>query len=118
MFVTTLNFCPSVQINGSWIRRGGYISHKRRCSAVSGLVGRRFLEVRAIQNLASSAGYSGDDADLIPVFERRLLVLEEADVFLINIDVHEPAHFTVVIHQPLFDAGIAGLQLDDRLSDR
>ena len=62
-------------------------------------------------------GDGRDDADFVAVFERRFLVLEEADIFLIHIDIHEAAHATVLIQQPFLDAGIAGLQFVDGPAD-
>ena len=58
-----------------------------------------------------------DDADFVAVFERGLRALEETDVFLVHIDVHEPADFAFFVHEPLGDAGVAGLQFGDRLAN-
>ena len=58
-----------------------------------------------------------DDADFIAVFERRLAVFEEADVLLVDIDVHEAAHLAFFIHEAFLDAGEARLQFDERLAD-
>ena len=62
-------------------------------------------------NLTSGDG--GNDADFVAIFERRLLVLQKANVFLVHINIHEPAHFAFFIDQTFLDAGIAGLQFDD-----
>jgi hypothetical protein len=59
----------------------------------------------------------GDDADFVPVFERRFLVLKEADVFFIHIDVYKAADFAFFIHKTFLDAGKAGLQLSNGLAD-
>ena len=55
-----------------------------------------------------------DDADFVAVFEWGFRVLEEADVFLVHVDVHEAADFAFFVHEPLGDAGVAGLQFGDR----
>jgi hypothetical protein len=67
--------------------------------------------------LVLAAGDGGDDTDLVAVFERRLAVLEEADVLLVDIDVDEAAHLAFFIHEAFLDAGEARLQFDDRLAD-
>lgn len=58
-----------------------------------------------------------DDADLVAVFERRGAVLEEADVFLVHIDVHEAADFAFFVHETFGDAGEARLQFRDGVAD-
>lgn len=65
----------------------------------------------------SAAGNRRNDADFVAVFERRLLVFQEADVFLVHIDVHEAADFAIFIHETFLDAGVASLQFSDRFSD-
>src|SRR5262245_23376212 len=65
-----------------------------------------------------SAGDCWNDADLISVLELGLLILQEADVLLIDVDVNKAAHSATVIEQPLFEARIAGLKLGNRLVDR
>src|SRR3989338_1742113 len=51
----------------------------------------------------SPARDGGDDGDLIAVFERRVLALQEADVFLVEIDVHEPPDLALVVADPVFE---------------
>src|SRR6266404_7127091 len=65
----------------------------------------------------SSSRYRWNDANLIAIAKRGLLILEETDVFLIDINIHKPAHFAVVIDQSLLNPRIAGLQLNDGLAD-
>src|SRR5436309_2719700 len=74
---------------------------------------------RALRNGpgASAAGNRGDDADFVSIQERSLLVLQKADVFLIDVHVDETAHGAVFIQQPLLDARIARLQLRDGGAD-
>ena len=57
-----------------------------------------------------AAGNRRDDADFVAVFERRLAVFQEADVFLVHIDVDEPADFAFFVHEAFLDAGEARLQ--------
>src|ERR1035438_2328179 len=125
MLVVTLNLWPTSQMNGFLMSLGGYISHNRCCvGEVPFVAGIFFLgvainfgisDLRFKISLAARDG--GDDADFVAVFERRLAVLEEADVLLVDIDVHEAADFAFVVHQALGDAGEARLQFDDRLAD-
>ena len=63
-------------------------------------------------------GNRWNDADFVPLFQRRILVLQEANVFFVHIDIHEAANFAVFIHQPFLDSGIARLQFGDRFADR
>src|SRR5215472_13051885 len=77
---------------------------------------RSYSDIRPAK-LRSSARDRGNDADLIAFFKWRFLVLKEADVFLIHINIDESAHFSFVINQPLFDAGVPGLQLPYRLAN-
>src|ERR1017187_2107538 len=58
-----------------------------------------------------------DDADFVTVFQRRFPVFQEADVFLVHINVHKTAHLALVIHEAFLDAGEARLQFDDRFAD-
>lgn len=67
--------------------------------------------------MALAPGDGGDDADLVAVLERGGLVLEEADVFLVHIDVHETADFALLVNQALGDAGEARLQFVDGVAD-
>src|SRR5437867_583098 len=98
ILVTKGNFWPSFQMSGSLMSRGGNINHSRLCSAAldeADLPGRSVFDALA---MGSSAGDSGNDANLIPVLERRLLVLQETDVFFVHIDIDEAAHLAFFIY--------------------
>ena len=58
-----------------------------------------------------------NDADFVAVLEGGGLVLEEADVLLVHIHVHEAADFALVVEQAVLDAGIFGLHLSDGRAD-
>src|SRR5262245_3146725 len=96
MFVTTLNLWPTSQMNGFLMSLGGYISHRRCCTGEFGFVAEIFF-----LGISLTSRNRRDDADFVAVFERRLAVFEEADVFLVDIDVDEAAHLAFVIHEPL-----------------
>src|SRR6266851_395034 len=113
--VTTGNFWPSFQINGSLISRSGNISQSRVCCGESERVelavflrfvdgdislSSRWLHGQSVHDL--SAGNRRNDADFVALFQRRLLVLQKANVFLVDIHIHKPAHLALVIHQALF----------------
>src|SRR5438445_3968505 len=67
--------------------------------------------------VTSSTRYRWNDANLIPIAQRCLLVLEETDIFLIDINIYKPAHLAVVIYQSLLNPRIAGLQFNDGFTD-
>ena len=76
-----------------------------------------FIAVIRREAIPVNSGNCGNDADLIAVFQRRLLVFQEADVFLVHIDVNETANFAFLIHETFLDAGVAALQFGDCFSD-
>src|SRR5437870_4303261 len=67
--------------------------------------------------VTSSTRYRWNDANLIPIAQRCLLVLEETDIFLIDINIYKPAHLADVIYQSLLNPRIAGLQFNDGFTD-
>src|SRR5688572_2927038 len=72
-----------------------------------------FLRARIFSGFGGhrlAAGDGRDDADFVAVFDRGLLVLQEADVLLVDVDVDEAADGTVFIKQAVLDAGVTGLQ--------
>src|SRR5262245_2527218 len=66
---------------------------------------------------ASTPGDSRDDADFVAVFDRRVEVLQETDVFLVHIHIHEAAHGSGVVEQSFLDAGEAALQVGKGVAD-
>lgn len=58
-----------------------------------------------------------NDADFIAVLQRRVLVLQKADVLFVDVNVHKAAHFAFVIDEPFLDAGKLALQFRDRFAD-
>src|SRR5690349_5552897 len=100
---------------------GGYISQKRELCCCSRLV-RAFLVV-AILNLSVPVVVlpfdlaprdRGNDADFIAALERGLLVLQEANVLFVHINIHEAPDFAFFIKKAFLDAWITALQFDNR----
>src|SRR5580698_4769940 len=86
--VTTGNLWPNSQITGFVINLTGYISHSRFWTdSVAGL---DFLVGMGI--LFSTARDGGDDGNFVAVAQSRVLVLQKANVLLVDIDVDEPPH--------------------------
>ena len=73
---------------------------------------RRLLHSRRL-----TAGDGGDDADFVAILKRRLAVFEEADVFLVHVDIHEAADFALLVNEAFLDAGEARLQFLDGVAD-
>src|SRR5579862_841280 len=66
---------------------------------------------------ALTAGHCGDDRHLRAVGERRPEPAEEPDVALVDEDVDEPQHFTLLVDDPRAKAGKSPVQLVDRLRE-
>src|SRR4051812_4333601 len=102
------------------MRRGGYINHRRVCCGWFGLVSVPFLIFAAMCPFARrslTARDSWDDADFIPIFHRRLLVLQKADVFFVHVNIDETANFALVIDEPLLDPWVAGLKFGNGVAN-
>ena len=56
------------------------------------------------------------DAYFVAVTQLRILVLQEPDVFLVDVDVYEPAHSPGLIKQPILNAWIARLKFGNSLA--
>src|SRR6266540_3097644 len=65
----------------------------------------------------STSGDGGDDADFVAVLYGGVEVLEEPDVFLVDVNVDEAPKGAGVVKQPFFDAGKAALQVGKSVSD-
>src|SRR2546423_886050 len=65
----------------------------------------------------STAGYRRDNADFIAILQLRLLILEEANILFVHIDIDEAAHGPRIIEQAFLDAGIARLQFGESVAD-
>jgi hypothetical protein len=64
-----------------------------------------------------ATGNGGDDRDLIPFLQRSLQVLDEPNIFVIDIDVDESPHLALFIPEPLFKPGISVRQRSKHFSD-
>src|SRR5215470_127384 len=83
----------------------GYVSLTRR----------RATESAPRPRLPSPASGDGrDDRDLIAGLERGLGALQEADVFLVDVEVDEAAHLPAIVHETLFEPGILLLEIVDQ----
>ena len=67
--------------------------------------------------MRSAAGDRRHDADFVAVFDRRIEVVEEADVFVGDEDVDETSHGARIVADPLLDAGVAVLEGFDHGAD-
>jgi hypothetical protein len=65
----------------------------------------------------SSPRDGGNDAHLVPRFDGRLLVLEEADVFAIDVNVDETAQVALRVEEPFADAGVALVEAGEEFAD-
>src|SRR5436190_11875344 len=65
----------------------------------------------------SSSRDRGDDADLVAFLHRRIEVLQEANVLIVQINIHEAIELIVALEQPRFDAGGFGLQRVENFAD-
>jgi len=52
----------------------------------------------------SAAGNGRDDADFVALFERGVLMGEEADILLVDVDVHKATDLTRLVQKPFPDA--------------
>src|SRR5215470_1096471 len=65
-----------------------------------------------------SPGDGGHDRHLVALFERGLATVEEADVFLVDVDVDETADLSALLEEAIPQAGKLSLEVVDRGSDR
>src|SRR5688572_10743013 len=69
-------------------------------------------------NRSASTGNGRDDRDLVRVLDRRIQVLEEANVFVVGEDVDEAPDLAAVVADPLLDPRILRLEAGDQRADR
>src|SRR5262245_2773667 len=67
--------------------------------------------------LLAAARDGRDDRDLVRILDRRLQVLEEADVLVVGEDVDEPPDLAVLVADALLDPGVLRLQAGDERAD-
>ncbi len=67
---------------------------------------------------ALASGNGGNDAYIVTRLNWCVAVLEEPDVFLIDVHVDEPADLTGIIDKSIPDSRVAGLQFGYRACDR
>ena len=63
------------------------------------------------------AGHRRDDADRVAGLERRLILLQVADVFVVDVDVDEAAQLAFVVEQMLLQAAKPRRQVCKQLAD-
>jgi hypothetical protein len=64
-----------------------------------------------------SSGDRGDDTDLVAILYGSILVLKEADVFVVEEDVDEAADISLLVTYAFSKAGIRFLQAGENLGD-
>src|SRR2546421_7817915 len=64
-----------------------------------------------------TSGDGGDDANFITILELGLLILEEANVLLIDIHIDEPTHGTGFVEQTFLETREASLEFRDDFVD-
>jgi hypothetical protein len=67
------------------------------------------------RDLASGDG--GNDADFVTVFYRRGFFLLEADVFVVNEDIHEAAHVALIVADAFEEAGVGGIEVVEDITN-
>src|SRR5665213_499750 len=65
-----------------------------------------------------SAGDRGDDEHAVSLAKLIGISTEEADVFLVDVNVHEAAHLSVIVAQMLVDRGEALLDFAEQIRQR
>src|SRR6185295_11175579 len=65
----------------------------------------------------AAAGDGRDDGDLVRVLDRRLQVLEEADVLVVGEDVHEAPDLAALVADALLDPGELRFEAGDEITD-
>src|SRR2546428_655618 len=65
----------------------------------------------------STSGNRRDDADFVPVVQLGLLILEEANILFVHVNIDEAPHGARFIQQSFFNAGIADLQFGDGIAE-
>src|SRR5208282_6208898 len=102
MLVTTGNLRPNCQITGAVMSLVGYISQSRCRTdwAWADLA----VDLRGgMKGSFSAAGDGGNDADLVAVAQGGFLVLEEANVLLVDIDVDEAPQGAGLVGEAFLD---------------
>jgi hypothetical protein len=64
---------------------------------------------------AAPPGNGGNHQNLVTVFEGILLVAKKADVFLVDVEIDEPANLSLLIAKMGLQRGKAGLDLGEQL---
>src|SRR5437870_9562702 len=86
--VTTLNFCPNCQTTGMVISFGGNISHKRVfCGWLLAAAAAGDLAFFPARGIRSASRDGRNDAHFVAVLDGRLLVLEEAYVLFVHVNI-------------------------------
>src|SRR5581483_4103576 len=68
--------------------------------------------------LLASSRQRRQDREDVTLLDRRVQGLKEADVLVVDVDVHEPVQRTVGLGDLALESGIAAVQVVDELSDR
>src|SRR5581483_328524 len=68
--------------------------------------------------IRSAAGDGGDDAHFVGGLQRRLQGIEEADIFAVDVDVHEAPDLALLVADAVLDAGVLLLQAIDGFAER
>src|SRR5919197_3212002 len=66
---------------------------------------------------ASAACNGGQDLDLLPVGDRRLQAVAEADVLAVDVDVDEAAHAAVAVGQAIAELAVEVEEAGEHLAD-
>ena len=75
------------------------------------------LQTRFRTWLLAPAGHRGHDADLVAGLNSGLDTLREADVFTVDVDIHEAAQLACLVQQAVLQAGILSVETVDTLSE-
>jgi hypothetical protein len=70
---------------------------------------------RAEKNLTPGDGWN--DADLIAFLHGSGFFFEEADVLVVDEDIHEATNISVFVADALEEAGVGGIQICENLAD-
>ena len=65
-----------------------------------------------------AAGDGGDEEDAVAFFKRAGFAAEEADVFLVEVDVEELTDLALVVADVAREVGLAGRKFIQRVGDR
>ena len=59
----------------------------------------------------------GNNADLVSLFQWRGFFLQEANVFIVDEDIHEAANVSALIANTLEEAGVGGVEVREDFAD-